>query len=112
MTTLKDRPNTALVIIDVQNGVVEEAYQRDAIVANIASVVGKARAAGVDVVWVQHNGKNLERGTHKWQYVPELTRLDSELLIEKTYGDSFEDTNLELVLEDRGIGSLVIAGAQ
>lgn len=112
MTTLKDRPNTALVVVDVQNGVVEDAYRRDAIVANIATVVDKARAAGVDVVWVQHNDKNLERGSDKWQYVSELGRLDSEPLVEKSYGDSFEDTNLESVLAERGIGALVLAGAQ
>lgn len=112
MTTLKDRPNTALIVIDVQNGVVAEAYNRDAIVANIAAVVDKARDAGVDVVWVQHNDDDLERGSDKWQYVPELVRLDSEPLIEKSYGDSFEDTSLESVLEGRGVGSLVVAGAQ
>ncbi|HEY5230159.1 MAG TPA: isochorismatase family protein, partial [Galbitalea sp.] len=55
VTTLKNRPNTALLVIDVQNGVVGEAYDRDAVVANIATLVDKARAADVDVVWVQHN---------------------------------------------------------
>ena len=31
MTTLPDRPNTCLLVIDVQNGVVADAYQRDAL---------------------------------------------------------------------------------
>ena len=52
MTTLSDRPNTALVVIDVQNGVVAEAYQRDSVVANINTLVGKARDVGVPIVWV------------------------------------------------------------
>ena len=34
MTTLDNRPNTALVVIDVQNGVVKAAHERDAVVAN------------------------------------------------------------------------------
>ena len=63
MTTLPDRPNTALVVVDVQNGIVAEAWERDAIVANIASVVDRARAANVPVVWVQHSGGGLEIGS-------------------------------------------------
>ena len=112
MTTLENRPNTALLVIDVQNGVVGEAYDRDAVVANIATLVDKARAAGVDVVWVQHNDDDLKKDSESWQYVPELVREDSEVLIQKEYGDSFEDTELESVLAARGIGRLVVSGAQ
>ena len=54
MTTLENRPNTALLVIDVQNGVVGGAYERDTVVANVGNVVEKARAAEVPVVWVQH----------------------------------------------------------
>ena len=43
MTTLSDRPNTALMVVDVQNGVVADAHQRDAVVANISTLVDKAR---------------------------------------------------------------------
>ena len=53
MTTLCDRPNTALMVIDVQNGVIAEAYQRDAVVANISTLVDRAREEGVPIVWVQ-----------------------------------------------------------
>ncbi len=55
MTTLEDRPNTALLVVDVQNGVVGEAYQRDAVVANIGRLVARARQEQVPVVWVQHS---------------------------------------------------------
>lgn len=112
MTTLVNRPNTALLVIDVQNGVVGEAYDRDSVVANVAILVDKARAAGVDVVWVQHNSDDLPRDSESWQYVPELVRRDSEPLVHKTYGDSFEETDLEPVLAARGIGRLFVAGAQ
>jgi len=112
VTTLKNRPNTALLVIDVQNGVVGEAYDRDAVVANIASLVDKARAADVDVVWVQHNDDDLTKDSESWQYVPELKRLDSEPLVHKEYGDSFEDTELESILAARGVGQLIVSGAQ
>jgi nicotinamidase-related amidase len=112
MTTLANRPNTALIVIDVQNGVVGEAYDRDNVVARIGTLVDRARVADVDVVWVQHNGDNLPRDSEGWQYVPELVRRDSEPLVHKRYGDSFEETDLESVLAERGIGRLVVAGAQ
>jgi nicotinamidase-related amidase len=111
MTTLSDRPHTALLVIDVQNGVVAEAHQRDAVVANIATVVDRARAEGAPVVWVQHFDDQLARDSEAWQYVPELTRQDGEPLVHKTYGDSFEATELEDVLADAGVGRLVVTGA-
>jgi nicotinamidase-related amidase len=111
MTTLVNRPNPALLVIDVQNGVVGEAYDRDHVVANIGTLVDRARAADVDVVWVQHNGDDLPRDSERWQYVPELVRRDSEPLVHKAYGDSFEATDLESVLAARGIGRLFVAGA-
>jgi nicotinamidase-related amidase len=112
MTTLADRPNTALVVIDVQNGVVTEAYDRDKVVANINTLVDRARDAGVDVVWVQHNSDELPNGSESWQYVPELVQLASEPVVQKAYGDSFEETELESVLANCGVGRLVVAGAQ
>ncbi|GAA0613648.1 cysteine hydrolase family protein [Kutzneria viridogrisea] len=112
MTTLVNRPNTALLVIDVQNGVMGHAHDRDTVVANIATLVDKARAAGVEVVWVQHNSEELPRDSESWQYVPELVRSAAEPLVHKAYADSFEETDLEPVLAARGIGRLVVAGAQ
>ncbi|MGW0226671.1 cysteine hydrolase family protein [Actinopolymorpha singaporensis] len=112
MTTLSDRPHTALLVIDVQNDVVGGAHNRDAVVANIASLVDRARSENVPVVWVQHSADNLPMGSDGWQYVPELTQKDSEPVVHKRYPDSFEDTDLETVLAERRIGRLVVTGAQ
>jgi nicotinamidase-related amidase len=112
MATLEDRPNTALLVVDVQNGVVGGAHARDDVVANVASLVEKARGADVPVVWVQHNDDGLEYGSNEWQIVPELSPAESEPRVDKSYGDSFEATTLEQVLADLGVGRLVVAGAQ
>ena len=112
MTTLENRPNTALLVIDVQNGVVEGAHERDAVVANVATLVAKARREQVPIVWVQHSDEQLERGRDAWRIVPELAPGDAEPLVEKQYGDAFEDTTLETVLSGLGIGRLVVVGAQ
>jgi nicotinamidase-related amidase len=112
MTTLTDRPNAALLIIDVQNGVVAGSYNRDSVIKNINTLVGRARAEDVPVIWVQHSDEGLPEGSESWQYVPELVREDSEPLVHKHYVDSFEDTDLEGVLAERGVGRLVVTGAQ
>lgn len=112
MTTLSGRPNTALLVIDVQNGVVAGSPNRDGIIANINALVGKARAQDVPVIWVQHSDDGLPVGSEEWQYVPELVRDDAEPLVQKNYGDSFEATDLEERLSERGVGRLIVTGAQ
>src|SRR3954451_18704571 len=112
MSTLENRPNTALLVVDVQKGVVQKAHERDAVVANVAELVEKARRDQVPVVWVQHSDEELAHGSDDWQIAPELEPGDAEPLIEKRYGDAFEDTALETVLSDLGVGRLVVSGAE
>lgn len=112
MTTLDNRPKTALLVVDVQNGVVAQAHERDAVVANIAGLVDRARQASVPVIWVQHSGEGLAAGSDEWEIVPELRPAPGEDVVAKRYGDSFEDTALEGVLANRAVGRLVVTGAQ
>ena len=112
MTTLENRPNTALLVVDVQSGVVEGNRGRDAVVATIGGLVDRARREAVPVVWVQHSDEQLARGSDGWRIVPELSPADAEPRVEKHYGDSFEDTPLEDVLAGLGVGRLLVVGAQ
>jgi nicotinamidase-related amidase len=112
MTTLSNRPNTALIVIDVQNGVVADTHQRDRVVANISTLVDRARGEDVPIVWVQHSSGQMPIGSNAWEYVSELTRHESEPLVHKTFADSFEETDLEDVLAKVRVGRLVVTGAQ
>ena len=113
MSTFPDRPNTALMVIDVQNGVVAHSINRDATVETIRGLVDRARAEDVPVVWVQHSDDDaLTVGSDAWQYVPELERRDDEPLVPKRHGDAFEATDLEPVLAERGVGRVVVTGTQ
>ncbi|SDO06756.1 Nicotinamidase-related amidase [Klenkia soli] len=112
MTTLTDRPNTALLVIDVQNGVMAESHDTAAVVGRIEGLVARARGEQVPVVWVQHSSEELPVGSEQWQYVPRLQRADGEALVAKEHGDSFEATDLEQVLAEAGVGRLVVTGAQ
>lgn len=112
MTTLEDRTSTALLVIDVQIDVVAQAHLRDDVVANISTLVARARDEGVPVVWVQHADEDLPEGSAGWQIVPELEVWPGERVVRKSYGDAFEATDLESVLATAGAGRLVVVGAQ
>jgi nicotinamidase-related amidase len=112
MTTLESRPNTALLVVDVQNDVVGAAHQRDDVIANINSLVAKARAEHVPVIWVQHEDDGLVAESDGWQIVPELQPDATDAKVRKQHGDSFERTTLEAELAHRHVGRLIVTGAQ
>ncbi|WP_327139120.1 isochorismatase family protein [Nocardia sp. NBC_01327] len=112
MTSLANRPNSAVLVVDVQNSVVADVYERDAVVAAIGRLVGRARSLRIPVLWIQDIGEDRLPGTEPWQIVPELVPADDEVRLDKRYGDSFEDTDLEAVLARLGIGRVFVAGAQ
>lgn len=115
MTMLPDRPNTALLMIDVQNLVVDGAHRRDEVVGNIAGLVQRARDAGTPVVWVRHHVPQLPAGAPESEFVAELEELRGqaqEPVVVKQYRDAFEDTDLEDVLAGLGVGRLLVAGAE
>jgi nicotinamidase-related amidase len=99
-------------VIDVQKDIVEDTYDRDAVVNNIVTLVETARAESVPIVWVQHSDEGIVKGSEGWEYVPELVREESEPLVQKNYADAFEDTDLEQVLASAAIGRLFVTGAQ
>jgi nicotinamidase-related amidase len=96
----------------VQQGVVATGHNRDAVVANVATLVQQARQVQVPVIWVQHSDDELIHGSEAWQIVPELQPEASEVLVDKRYGDAFEETTLESVLAGQQVGRLFVSGAQ
>ncbi|MFF3888377.1 cysteine hydrolase family protein [Streptomyces sp. NPDC001914] len=112
MTTLPDRPNTALLVIDMQHGAVDGAHDLAGVIANIEKLVARARAEAVPVIWVQHSDGQMKYGSESWQYVPELVREEAEPVVHKNWGDSFEATDLEDLLAERAVGHVVVTGAQ
>ena len=112
MTSLPDRPNTALLVVDMQNGVVSEAFEVDRVIDNITTLVERARSNSVPVIWIQHSDEEMPQGSDAWQYIPQLGWNGDEEVIHKSYNDSFEETDLESVLAEHRVGQLVVTGAQ
>jgi len=103
---------TALLVIDLQVGVLEGCFDVDGVVARTGALVQRARGAGVPVVWVQHVDGDLQQGSAAWQLAAGLIPAPAEPRVSKTFYDAFADTPLRALLEERGVRRLVIAGAQ
>ena len=112
MATVREGSQGVLLVVDVQVGVMKQAWDAGRVVANVARVVERARAQGVPVIWVQHEDDKMPCGSPQWQLAPELVPAAQELRIYKRYSSSFEETPLEAELARLGATRIVLAGAQ
>lgn len=103
---------TALVVIDVQNGVVEDGHDADGVVQRIGQLIEHARSSELPVVYVQHEADDLVPESETWQIRPEIAPANGDPVVSKRYGDAFIETRFEETLAGLGIGHLVITGAQ
>jgi nicotinamidase-related amidase len=111
MATVREGNNGVLLVVDVQVGVMDEAWDSDRIISNVGRAVERARAEGVPVVWVQHSDEELPYGSPQWQWVPQLVPAEGETLIHKNFNSSFEQTELEKELSGLGATHMTLAGA-
>jgi nicotinamidase-related amidase len=107
--------NTAVLVIDVQQGLCEgddAAFASGEIIARINHVSARARAAGRPVIFVQHEsgGGYLAHGSADWQLAHGLEALPTDLRVRKTAADSFHRTTLQELLQQHGIDALVVCG--
>ncbi|WP_243369503.1 cysteine hydrolase family protein [Microvirga solisilvae] len=111
----------ALVIIDVQDGILpEKGSERpavrqlfDEVRSRIAGLVREARVQGLPIIFVQHDGEvghRLAKGMAGWEICSDLGRTDEDVVVNKTACDSFYETKLQDVLSTRGIRHLVVGG--
>jgi len=111
MATVREGNAPVLMVVDVQVGVMNGSWEAPRVISNVSRAVERARAEGVPVIWVQHTGESLPKGSPQWQWVPELMPAQGELLIHKHFESSFEQTELEAELARRGATHIVLAGA-
>jgi len=106
----------ALLIIDVQAGLFlsEPApYQASAVLLRINELVQRARAAGVAVIFIQHDGpvgSALEPECLGWQLHPGLLRGERDWLLRKTASDAFYRTELKALLDRLSVTELIVTG--
>ncbi len=108
-------PSSALLIIDVQSGLVEliPAEVKNRVLPKIEALLTKARASKIPVIYIQHDGAKghpLETHTKGWDIHPSISPADGDRIIRKRESDSFFETDLQKELRKRGITRLVVAG--
>jgi nicotinamidase-related amidase len=108
---------TALLIIDVQHALCAgpyAAFEADRVIDRINHVSRRARAAGAPVVVIQHEsiGGPLDFGSPGWQLAPGLDTAAGDVLLRKRATDAFHQTELQALLQARGVRDLVICGLQ
>ena len=108
---------TALLIIDVQRAVCSgewAVFEADRVIDRINHVTQLARNAGSPVVFIQHEESEgpLVYGQDGWQLAPRLNALPMDLYVRKKTCDSFHHTDLQALLQERGITQLVACGLQ
>lgn len=110
------RMSTALLVIDVQHALCSgdyAAFEIDRVIDNINAVAAKARAAGATVVFIQHEEDGpLRFDTEGWQLAVGLAASPDDPRVRKTACDSFHQTGLQALLQQRGITRLVVCGLQ
>ena len=111
MATVREGNKPVLLVVDVQVGVVNGAWDATRVVKNVAHTVDRAREQGVPVIWVQHADDDLPSGSPEWQWAPELVPADGELRIHKGFNSSFEQTPLDEELSRLGATHITLAGA-
>lgn len=111
MTAESKENKPVLMIVDVQVGVMAEAWDQARIIQNIQTALVKARQQGIPVIWVQHSDDELVYGSPAWQIVPELVPAEGEEHIYKNFNSSFEQTPLAEILARLGATHVVLAGA-
>lgn len=107
---------TALVIIDIQVGMIDpDMPHHQVALNNMQTLLERARAAAVPVIYVQHDGRQgggLAVGSDGWQIHPAIEPQDGEVIVHKRASDAFYDTVFQETLERAGIRHLVVAGGQ
>lgn len=120
LTTLD--PKTALIIVDLQKGIVSYpvVHPIGPVIANSAALADAFRAAGLPVVLVNVTGgapgrteqsRRLGDLPADWaEIVPELNRQPSDILVTKRTWGAFVHTDLEAQLRALGVTQVVLTG--
>ena len=111
MASIRSGNQAVLLVVDVQVGVMAQAWDAARVIGNVALAVERARGMSVPVLWVQHTNHELPTGSPAWQWVPELVPAPDETRRHKRYNSSFEATELQAVLAQLGATHIVLAGA-
>jgi nicotinamidase-related amidase len=101
----------ALIIIDVQNGLVNRLFNRkDEFINCIKTAIIENRKLNNKIIFIQHNSKTLEKGSNNWKIYSELVIENNDIIIQKKHGDAFNNTNLRQYLIENKVNEIIVCG--
>ena len=101
----------ALIIIDVQNGLVEKnIYEKEHFLENINKAIIENRNKNNSIIFIQHNSKTLKNGSNEWKIYSGLNKNEKDIIIQKKHGSAFKETNLKQLLNENKIKNIIICG--
>lgn len=108
---------TALLVVDVQTGLCTgewAAFDIEAVIGRINRAITQARAAGAPIVFIQHEEDSgpLQFGSADWQLDARLDISPGDLRVRKTVANAFHHTDLQALLQSRGVQQVVVCGLQ
>jgi nicotinamidase-related amidase len=100
----------ALLIIDMQAGILAEVPDADALTVRVAELANRTRGAGRPVFVIQHQSADLVPGKPEWRLAELITAGDGDVLLAKRNADSFIGTDLDERLREMGISHVIVTG--
>ena len=102
----------ALIVIDIQNGLTKRKtlFNEISFFDTVNEAIKKYHDKGYRVIYVQHNNRQLSRGTEDWEIDNRIIRNQDDRIIQKAHGNAFKNTDLESYLEENQINDILIAG--
>ena len=112
---MSETNHSALLVIDVQEAVIEDAWDMEGFLGRLNALIEQARETGTPIIFIQHEEvgeEALSPGSSGWQLASDLDFRPGDLLVHKKYRDGFADTELDDLLGDVGAKRLFVTGSQ
>ena len=108
---MNNEQKSALLIVDVQNSAMEDAWNSENVIYNISKITEWARANKILVLWIQHSDESLKIYTPDWEFAKPLRPKDEEVVLQKHFPSAFEETELANILGQQEIRNIIVVGA-
>lgn len=105
----------ALIVIDIQEGLVKEnPFDTKNFIINTKAIIQHFRDQNIEVIFIRHSEDEglLAMGSDNWQVYHELKPQENEKIFNKYYNSIFKDTELKEYLNRKNITDLTFVGMQ
>lgn len=102
----------ALLVVDIQKSLTNKKgfYNQTRFISTVNGAIRNYRESGDLIIFIQHNNSLLVKNTVNWEIDSRLEKIDNDIVIQKSHGNSFEKIELCDILEKNKISAVVVCG--